>query len=359
MHEHCEHRPTPRCQAQSICSQLLRTLLLAALACLPIASPAGNGYEAHPEAIRFADEMAQAHGLAAGDILATLGRIERNDRVIRLISPPSRPGVRSWARYRSRFIEPVRIEGGVAFWHTHADTLRRASDRYGVPESVIVAIIGVETIYGRHTGHFVAAEALATLAFDYPPRAELFRRELENLFLLARDSGRDPLSYEGSYAGALGFPQFLPSSIRNYAVDFDGDGRIDLENSPVDAIGSVAHYLAEHGWVAGAPVAVRAHIEDTTRAQALVDRGIEPSVPADALALYQVLPLGEVPDNALMTLVDLETPGAATEYWLGFRNFYVITRYNRSSFYAMAVFALSEALRTAQTETTVAGAQGR
>ena len=340
-------------------TRALRTLLLATLALAPAVSQAGNGYGAHPEAIRFADDMAQAHGMAAGDILAALGRIERNDRVIRLISPPTRPGVRSWARYRSRFIEPVRIEGGVAFWRAHADTLRRASDRYGVPESIIVAIIGVETIYGRHTGHFVAAEALATLAFDYPPRAELFRRELENLFLLARDSGRDPLSYAGSYAGALGFPQFLPSSIRSYAVDFDGDGSIDLENSPADAIGSVAHYLSAHGWVAGAPVAVRAHVEDKTRAQALVDQGIEPTITAEALAPHQVLPLGDIPADAPMTLVDLETPGAATEYWLGFRNFYVITRYNRSSFYAMAVFALSEALRTARTETTVAGAQVR
>lgn len=335
-----------------------RALLLAGFAATVGAGTAmaGPGYDTHPEAIRFADEMAQTHGVAASDVLGSLGRVERNDRVIRLITPPTKRGVRSWERYRSRFIEPVRIEAGAEFWREHTDTLRAASLKYGVPESIIVAIIGVETIYGRNTGSFVVAEALATLAFDYPPRAPLFRRELENLFLLARDSGRDPLSYEGSYAGALGFPQFLPSSIRSYAVDFDGDGKIDLEGSPTDAIGSVANYLAAHGWIAGAPVAVRAHVEDAASAKALVDLGIEPTVSAQVLADHQVLPLGELPDNTLSTLVDLETPGAATEYWLGFRNFYVITRYNRSSFYAMAVYALSEALRNAQHETTVASA---
>lgn len=333
-----------------------RSIVVAGVAALATNVAIGAGYDAHPEAIRFADDMAQTHGIAAGDILATLSRVERNDRVIRLITPPTKRGVRSWARYRSRFIEPVRLEAGAEFWRKHADTLREASTRYGVPESIIVAIIGVETIYGRNTGHFVAAEALATLAFDYPPRAPLFRRELENLFLLARDAGRDPLSYEGSYAGALGFPQFLPSSIRNYAVDFDGNGQIDLEGSPADAIGSVAHYLAEHGWVPAAPVAVRAHVEDPARAQALVDLGIEPAVTAQALTEHQVLPLGDLPTGELSTLVDLETPDAPTEYWLGFRNFYVITRYNRSSFYAMAVFALSEALANARNETTVASA---
>ena len=333
----------------------VRTLTLLAAASLATPLMAGTGYDQHPDARDFASEMAREHGFAADDILTAFRGIERNERVIRLITPPAKRGVRSWARYRSRFIEPVRIEAGIDFWHTHADTLARASAQFGVPEEVIVAIIGVETIYGRNTGNFTTAEALATLAFDYPPRAELFRRELQNLFLLARENRRDPLSYEGSYAGALGYPQFLPSSIRNYAVDFDADGQIDLEGSPTDAIGSVARYLAEHGWVKGAPVAVRAHVEDSALAKKLVDRGIEPVVDGAALEAHRILPLGDFPAGGIVTVVDLETPKAATEYWLGFRNFYVITRYNRSSFYAMAVFELSEALARARTETTVAG----
>jgi membrane-bound lytic murein transglycosylase B len=308
-------------------------------------------YATHPEARAFASQMASEHGLNPEAVLDTLAQVSQDSRVIRLITPPTRKGVRSWARYRGQFIEPNRINRGVDFWANNADELARASARYGVPPEIIVAIIGVETIYGRNTGHFTTAGALATLAFDYPPRAELFRRELENLFLLAREQGRDPLSYEGSYAGALGYPQFLPSSVRNYAVDFDGDGRIDLEASPSDAIGSVANYLAVHGWEPGGTVAIRAHVEDPQQVAELIEAGITPAFSADDFSQRQVLPLGDVPEGARAALIDLVTPDAPTEYWLGFRNFYVITRYNRSSFYAMAVFGLAEALQAAHTET--------
>ena len=191
----------------------------------------------------------------------------------------------------------------------------------------------------------VATFALATLAFDYPPRAELFRRELEALFLLAREQGRDPASYYGSFAGALGYPQFLPSSMRAYALDFDHSGAIDFESDPIDAIGSVANYLRAHGWQAGAPVAERARLSPATDTASLVAAGIEPTLAPAVLADNGVTTADGRTAAAVATLVDLETPGSGTEYWLGYRNFYVITRYNRSSFYAMSVFELAEALR--------------
>ena len=314
---------------------------------------ADNTYGAHPAALEFARQMQEEHGLDAGSIMATLSAIAPDDRVIRLITPPETRRARSWTRYRQQFIEPVRINSGLAFWNENEAALRAAAEKYGVPEEIIVAIIGVETIYGRYTGTFTTASALATLAFDYPPRAPLFRRELENLFLLAREQGREPMTYEGSYAGAMGYPQFLPSSIRTFAVDFDGDGRIDLERSPADAIGSVANYLARHGWQSGGPVAIRAHVENPQAVAPLIAAGIQPVfTPAD-FSMHQVLALDTVPADEGAALIDLESPDSATEYWLGFRNFYVITRYNRSSFYAMAVFHLARALRGASTETMV------
>ena len=314
---------------------------------------AGSSYAEHPAALEFARQMQDEHGLDATSIMATLREIVPDERVIRLIKPPETRRARSWIRYRQQFIEPVRINSGLAFWSEHDAALRAASEQYGVPEEIIVAIIGVETIYGRYTGTFTTASALATLAFDYPPRAPLFRRELENLFLLAREQGREPMTYEGSYAGAMGYPQFLPSSIRNYAVDFDGDGRIDLERSPADAIGSVANYLARHGWQTGGPVAIRAHVEDARTIAPLIAAGIDPVFTPDDFSAHRVLALDDIPRGEGAALIDLESPDAGTEYWLGFRNFYVITRYNRSSFYAMAVFHLARALRGASSETTV------
>lgn len=317
--------------------------------------PADGTYAAHPAALEFARQMQDEHGLDAASIMATLSAIAPDEQVIRLITPPATRSARSWSRYRQQFIEPVRINNGLAFWNENDTALHAASQQYGVPEEIIVAIIGVETIYGRYTGTFTTASALATLAFDYPPRAPLFRRELENLFLLAREQGREPMTYEGSYAGAMGYPQFLPSSIRNFAVDFDGDGRIDLERSPADAIGSVANYLAKHGWRTGGPVAIRAHVEDAQAVAPLIAAGIDPVFTAADFDAHRALALDTIPTGESAALIDLESPDAATEYWLGFRNFYVITRYNRSSFYAMAVFQLARALRSASSETTVDG----
>ncbi|NMG28204.1 lytic murein transglycosylase B [Aromatoleum evansii] len=331
-----------------------RTLAAATLSLGLISLPglASGTYAEHPEALRFADSMQEKHGFERSAVLAALGQARHESRVIDLIRPPTTPGTRSWQRYRARFLDGKRIEGGIAFWQAHAGALQKAADQFGVPPEIIVAIIGVETFYGRNTGNFETVSALATLAFDYPPRAALFRGELEQLFLLAREQVRDPLSYYGSYAGALGYPQFLPSSIRNYAVDFDGNGQIDFDNEPIDAIGSVANYLARHGWVRGETVAIPALVPAEANAQALVDAGIEPSLAPEALAAAGIVAASANPPAAPATLVDLATPGAPTEYWLGYRNFYVITRYNKSSFYAMAVYELARALRDQYASTT-------
>ncbi len=296
----------------------------------------------------FCNELATAHGFDEAWLLSQFENVQPQARVIELIRPPTKPGVRSWSRYRSRFVEPLRIEKGGEFMLEHAAAFERAEQHYGVPRQVIAAIIGVETIYGRNTGNFPVIGALATLAFHYPPRAELFRSELGELFLLAREQNRDVAGFRGSYAGALGYPQFLPSSWRRYAVDFDDDGRIDLVNSPTDAIGSVAAYLRHHGWEPGEPVVQRVLIDDTTVAP-LLESGIEPVLTTERLAAAGVRPPGRELIAKPAALIDLVTPEAPTEYWLGFKNFYVITRYNKSSFYAMAVHQLSEALAATST----------
>lgn len=319
-------------------------LVLSLLLTLPAARAS---FVSHPEALSFVQEMEERHGFDRNELLEALHRASHNERVIRLIRPPSQPGTRSWRNYRQRFMGEPRINGGVSFWVRYEDTLREASRIYGVPPEIIVSILGVETHYGSYTGSFETVSALATLAFDYPRRAELFRRELENLFLLAREQERDPFSYRGSFAGALGYPQFLPSSIRNYAVDFNGDGHIDFDSDPIDAIGSIANYLAAHGWQQGEPIAQRVRIPAGTDPRPLIEAGIEPSLEYFSLISSGISAHdGSQLHPSLATLFDLPTPGETAQYWVGYRNFYVITRYNRSSFYAMSVFELAEEIRT-------------
>lgn len=324
----------------------LSPLLLCLLLLLPLsASAQSEPLGSHPEAQAFIRDMASLHGFDAALLGERLNRITPNSKVLQLIAPPSKPTQRSWQRYRSRFIETTRINQGLRFWQENAVALARARALYGVPEEVIVAIIGVETLYGRNTGSFNTLEALATLAFHYPRRAEYFRQELEQLLLLARENGTDPADYTGSFAGALGIPQFMPGSLRRYAVDFDGDGRIDLAGSTTDAIGSVARFLEQHGWQKDEPVAVPARLNREPD-PAWIDAGIRPSLDTETLQAAGVR--AQVLPNRKVTFVDLVTPGQATEYWLGYENFYVITRYNRSSFYAMSVYQLAEALRQRQ-----------
>jgi membrane-bound lytic murein transglycosylase B len=321
--------------------QITGLALAAALAGLVHATPAT--FYGDPAVVAFAQDLAQRHAFDADVVLDQLGQVRPNAKVLQLIKPPVTPVQRSWERYRPRFINDRRIDNGVRFWDENRLTLAKARAMYGVPEEVIVAIIGVETEYGRNTGSFSVLEALATLAFHYPRRADFFREELEQFLLLSRENGLDPLLVRGSFAGAIGIPQFMPGSQRRYAVDFDGDGRVDLGNSTEDAIGSVARFLEQHGWEGGRPVAVRAKVSGDPD-PALIEAGIRPSLRAGDLAGRGIA--ADADAEAVVTLVDLVSPGRTTEYWLGYNNFYVITRYNRSSFYAMSVFQLAEAIRT-------------
>jgi membrane-bound lytic murein transglycosylase B len=313
-------------------------------------------YAARDDVRRFIDDMRERHAMDKGVLEGLFSKTRHLPAVIKAIMPPRDPGIRSWQAYRGRFVEPRRIAAGHRFMHAHAAKLALAEARYGVPAEIIAAIIGVETIYGKHTGRFGSFAALTTLAFDYPPRADLFRRELEELLLLAREEGRSPLDYRGSYAGALGLPQFLPSSRRRHGVDFDGDGRIDLASSVDDAIGSVGNFLASHGWEKDAPLAVSVTVAGDG-VQALVDEGILPrrSPREWSVAGVHLAKVGagdtaipataeDLPDRPA-ALIDFVTPNAATEYRVGYGNFFVITRYNRSSFYAAAVMDLAAELR--------------
>jgi len=302
-----------------------------------------------PAAQEFAREMREWHQLDEADLLRRFAKLKPDPRVLKLIAPPASPALqRSWQRYQSRFLDPKRIRQGAEFWQQHAAMLERAEIAYGVPAEIIVSIIGIETFYGQNTGTFNTFAALATLAFYYPQRSTFFRQELEQLLLLAQENRQNPESYTGSYAGALGIPQFMPGSLRRYAVDFDGDSVIDLTNSVEDAIGSVASFLAAHGWQKGDPIAVPVRLPDNLPPQTLalwLETGIRPALSTLTLLAAGVAaePFEGADRNA--TLIDLVTPDAPVEYWLGFENFYVITRYNRSSFYAMAVFQLAEAIK--------------
>ncbi len=322
---------------------LLASLLLAALTAVTQAAPADTPtFADNQAAIDFARDLEQRHGFKADELISQFAQTHPNATVLKLIKPPASPLQRSWERYRPRFLNDRRIDGGVQFWQENGAQLAKAQAIYGVPAEIIVAIIGVETEYGRNTGGFRVFEALATLAFNYPPRAEFFRTELEQFLLLARENNLDPLAVKGSFAGAIGIPQFMPGSQRRYAVDFDGDQRVDLGNSVDDAIGSVARFLEQHGWQAGQPIAVRA-ITSAPPDNALIQSGIRPTLKVGDLVEKGIR--ANTDPDAIAALIDLVSPGQETEYWLGFDNFYVITRYNRSSFYAMSVFQLGEAIR--------------
>ncbi len=326
-------------------------LLLCSLALLLPDGAGAGGFAGRAEVRQFVEEMHERHGFDRRRLIRLLQETRPQTKALQAIQPPKDPAVRSWQAYRNRFMNAARIEGGLQFWESHRSVLDAARHAYGVPEEIVVAIIGIETVYGRNMGQFPSLAALATLTFDYPPRAELFRRELEALLLLARETRHNPLAFVGSYAGALGLPQFLPSSVRNWGIDFDGDGKVDLARSTADAIGSVANFLANHGWERDGAIAAPAAVAGE-RFGELVEAGILPRLSPTEMAEYGVSAPPEAPEQPC-ALIDLATPGAQTEYWLGYRNFYVITRYNRSSFYAMAVHGLALELK-AQREARLA-----
>lgn len=297
----------------------------------------------------FIAYMASHHGFDQTALERTFSQASRSDRILEAMSRPAEK-TKPWYEYRALFISDKRIRDGVSFWREHDAALARAGQTYGVAPEVIVAIIGVETSYGRITGSYRVVDALATLAFHYPggdkARATFFRAQLEQLLLLAREEGADPLSYMGSYAGAMGMPQFMPENYRKLAVDFDADGRRDIWENPEDAIGSVANYLNHHGWQRSGAITSLARVSGGAQARFL-STDIKPDFLLSDFTTAGITPVVAHPrGDEAAALFELEGRGG-NEYWIGYTNFYVISRYNPRVKYAMAVAHLAEAIRKA------------
>ncbi|HVL00830.1 MAG TPA: lytic murein transglycosylase B [Dongiaceae bacterium] len=305
-------------------------------------------YLKHPEAGRFIDEVVKETQFPRPELEALLASATRKDTILEAIARPAEK-TKTWAEYRPIFVTQDRIDGGIDFYKTHASTLERAEKEFGVSRFIIVAIIGVETRYGKHKGNYRVIDSLATLAFDYPPRAPFFRNELKEFLHLKQEAHIDLMTAKGSYAGAMGYPQFISSSYRKWAVDFDADQHIDLIDNPVDAIGSVGSYFKAHGWQDGAPVVSLARYmgkeEDEAKLDSWVNQDLEPVHTVADFRKAGLAPDQEVADTLKATALKLEGEDG-TEYWLGLNNFYVITRYNRSPLYSLSVYQLSEALRS-------------
>ena len=308
------------------------------VACAWCALPACADYSQHPLAKDFVDEMVK-QGFKREEVTQLLQRAERQQSILDAIARPAEKA-KPWKDYRKLFVSNDRIVQGVAFWRDHAATLARAERESGVPAAIVVAIMGVETRYGRNTGNYRVLDALTTLSFDYPPRADFFRAQLVEFLLMAREQKLAPERILGSYAGAMGFGQFMPSSYRKYAVDFDGDGEIDIVNDIDDAIGSVANYLKGYGWQRGAAVVVKAAVKEPLP-DGLLRETLEPITTVRDYKAKGITPITALPDDTLAALFMLEAD-SGSEYWLALNNFYVITRYNRSQLYAMAVLQLSQ-----------------
>jgi len=306
-----------------------------------------TSFSGRPDVRQFVADMASKHGFDADSLAALFARVTPRPGVAKTMTMQvSKPP--SWTRYRASFVTPWRIAQGVHFWNDNAVALARARQVYGVPEEIIVAIIGVETRYGSYPLPYPVLDTLATLAFDYPRRGEFYRGELEQYLLLTREEGMDPLAVKGSFAGAMGIPQFMPSSYRAYAVDFDGDGQRNLWSNTTDAIGSVANYLKSYGWDGGQPVATRAYLQPDAAGD-LLTGGLKPEHSVEQLLTRGITPAEPLKASAMAALhaVDVED---GREYWLGLNNFYVITRYNRNLFYALAVYQLSNEVRAARSQ---------
>ena len=319
----------------------------------PPPSTAG-GYATRADVRAFIAEMAAEHDYDPAALKRTFTAARYQPQIVTamqrpLLEPPK------WYEYAPQFLSATRIEGGVAWWGAHASDLERAEATYGVPPEIVVAILGVETYYGRYLGRYRVLDALTTLAFDYPRRAAYFRGELKQFLLLARELVVAPTTPKGSFAGAMGVPQFMPGSYRNFAVDFDGDGRADLWGTDADVIGSVANYLARHDWARGQPVLLAAAIDDAHREVVArrLDGGLSERRAQDAWAADGVTardpPVDLAMDPVGLLMLEEKVAGAEdTSYWIACNNFYVITRYNRSRLYAAAVWQLAEAIRAAR-----------
>ena len=324
------------------CIRKCRRWLLLCVTVLLVACAEGENYASHPAAAAFIERLVTEDGFAREELNSVFAQTVRQESILAAIARPAEK-TKSWQEYREIFVTDKRTRQGVAFMRKHGDTLARAENETGVPASIIAAVMGVETYYGRVTGRYGVVEALATLAFDSPPRADFLTRELRHLLILAREQGLDPLSLKGSYAGAMGYGQFMPSSYRSYAVDFDGDGSVDIWDNPVDAIGSVANYFRRHGWRPEETITLPARVSGELP-ESWINAGLKPERTVAKYIAVGLEPLGDAPDDALATVMALEGE-EGVEYWLGLHNFYVITRYNHSAMYALSVYQLSQRLR--------------
>jgi len=362
---------------------VMRAITLAAFLATSAAPAApatvSQSYADRPDVSAFIDEMVADNGFDARTLRRFFAKVRYQQSVINAMSRPALEPPK-WYQYAPQFLSDSRIDGGVAFWRANAATLERAQNEFGVPAEIIVAIIGVETFYGRNAGSYRVADALTTLAFDYPRRAEYFRNELKQFLLQTREQKISPLAPKGSYAGAQGLPQFMPSSLRDYAVDYDNDGKIDLAADIDDAVGSVANYLAWHGWQTGEPVMKPASIDVDKRDEiermldgGISDRraleswqrdgvnvtgtresasgtresasGIPESPPRIGESAASILESPAADSVGVLMLEEEGEPG----YWVVFNNWYVLTRYNRSRLYASAVWSLAQELKRAFT----------
>ena len=318
----------------------LSTLLMLTVSMFFSAMVSADSYLKREEVDAYIDELIQQHQFSRQELEEVLMAAERRQDIIDLMRRPAERRL-NWHEYSKIFLDEQRISGGVEFWRQNRASLERAQREYGVAPEVIVAIIGVETRYGRVTGRHRVVDALMTLAFDYPPRASFFRKELTQFLLLAREEGKSPLGLMGSYAGAMGYGQFIPSSFRNYAVDFDQDGVRDIWQNRVDAIGSVANYFSRHGWRGATEVTVPVRVKaETEQLLAIANASLRPTHSVAEMAQMGVI-VDELDPDAKVLLLRL-AGGEKPEYWLGFDDFYVITRYNHSRLYAMAVYQLGQ-----------------
>ena len=337
--------------------KIFSRLAIGVLISLQVASVhAADDYVGRPEVESYIASLVAEHDFSRQALEEIFRQAEKKDRIIELISRPAERRLQ-WHEYRKILVDQPRVKLGLKFWQENAETLARAELVYGVDAAIIVAIIGVETRYGRIMGSYRVVDALATLGFDYPPRAKFFLSELTQFLLLAREEGKSPLSLKGSYAGAMGYGQFISSSYRNFAVDFDGDGIRDIWSNEVDAIGSVANYFARHGWQGDSVVTQKVSVKaPTPELLELANSSLKPN-----MTLHQWQELGvEMPVSmsedlqANAMLMRMGQPDGA-DFWLGFDDFYVITRYNHSRLYAMAVYQLSETIRQLRAEASEAG----
>lgn len=332
---------TPRLAAATLA-------IASAFSLTPTVSQANtNAYVQRAEVQSFINDLVKKDGLNREEVTRLMNTAEHQQSIIDSISRPAEHTM-TWGKYRKIFITEDRITRGVAFYNTNKAALKRAEKHFGIPAEIIVAIIGVETKFGQNKGNYRVVDALSTLGFDYPPRAAFFRQQLREFILLGREAGIDLNTAVGSYAGAMGYPQFIPSSYRSFAVDFDADNKIDLINNPTDAIGSVANYFRKHDWHSGEAVVKRARYTGAPDKLAALDKvlnqSLKPDVKAGELAAMGLQPKTPLPPDTIVSPMQLEG-SKGMQYWIGLNNFYVITRYNHSSLYAMAAFQLSQKIK--------------